>query len=187
MKNVIYCARRRHCDFKNEENMCIARDGDKCGFSYTPITKPALGVMTRELWNKQRQKDLEDAMTRYLAAGMKIPSEWIEEYDEISEKEMKEMKKDEMLVKLYNSNIRQAVSKKYKECLAEEGKLVKTVDELVKLLESEEGANLPWREHVDKQIELTDCREKRDEIRIACKIWKEVDDLCLNTADDILE
>lgn len=97
------------------------------------------------------------------------------------------MKKDEILVKLYNSNIRQAVSKKYKECLAEEGKLVKTVDELVKLLESEEGANLLWREHVDKQIELTDCREKRDKMRVACKIWKEVEDLCLNTADDILE
>ena len=187
MKNVVYCARRRHCDFKNEENMCIARDGDKCGFSYTPVTKPSLGVMTRELWNRQRQKDLEDAMARYLEAGMKIPSEWIEEYNEINDREVKEMKKDEMLVKLYNSNIRQAVSKKYKECLAEEGKLVKTVDELVKLLESEEGANLPWREHVDKQIELTDCREKRDEMRIACKIWKEVEDLCLNTADDILE
>ena len=97
------------------------------------------------------------------------------------------MKKDEMLVKLYNSNIRQAVSKKYKECLTEEGKLIKHVDELVKLLESEEGDSLPWIEHVDKQIELTDCREKRDKMRIACKIWKEVEDLCLNTADDILE
>ena len=79
------------------------------------------------------------------------------------------------------------MSKKYKECLAEEGNLVKSVDEVVKLLESEEVANLPWREHVEKQIELTDCREKRDEIRIACKIWKEVEDLCLNTADNILE
>ena len=97
------------------------------------------------------------------------------------------MKKDEMLVKLYNSNIRQAVSKKYKECLAEEGKLVKTVDELVKLLESEEGANLPYREHADKEIELMNCGEKRDEMRIVCGIWKEVEDLCLNTADDILE
>ena len=97
------------------------------------------------------------------------------------------MKKDEILVKLYNSNIRQAVSKKYKEYLAEEEKLVKTVDELVKLLESEEGDNLPWTEHIDKQIELTDYRRKRDEIRIACKIWKEVEDLCLNIADDILE
>ena len=97
------------------------------------------------------------------------------------------MKKDELLVKLYNSNIRQAVSAKYKECLAEEGKLVINVDELVKLLESEEGANLPYREHVDKQVELMDYREKRDEMKIACKIWKEVENLCLNTADDILE
>ena len=87
MKDVAYCARREHCNFKNEENMCTARGGDKCGFSYTPITKPALGVMPRELWNRQRQKDLADAMVRYLEAGMKIPAEWIEEYNEISEKE----------------------------------------------------------------------------------------------------
>ena len=49
------------------------------------------------------------------------------------------MKKDEILVKLYNSNIRQAVSKKHKECLAEEGKLVKNVDELIKLLNQKKG------------------------------------------------
>ena len=186
MKGAVYCA-AAHCCLKNEENMCIAIGGVNCAFSYSPVTKSPLEVMPRELWNRQRQKDLADAMARYLEAGMKIPSEWIEEYNEISVREMKEMKKDEMLVKLYNSNIRQEVSKKYKECLAEEEKLVKTVDELVELLESEEGANLPWREHVNKQIELTDCREKRDEMRIACKIWKEVEDLCLNTADDILE
>lgn len=90
MKNVVYCSRRRHCDFKNEENMRLARDGDKCGFLYTPVTKPALGVMTRELWNRQRQKDLEDAMARYLEAGMKIPVEWIEEYNEINDREVNE-------------------------------------------------------------------------------------------------
>ena len=87
MKNVVYCGRRRHCDFKNEENMLTARGGDICWFSYTPVTKPTLGVMSREMWNRQRQKNLADAMARYLEAGMKIPVEWIEEDNEISEKE----------------------------------------------------------------------------------------------------
>ena len=90
MKNVVYCARKDHCDFKNEESMCTARGGDKCAFSYTQSKKPPLGVMPREIWNRKRQKDLTDAMARYLEAGMKIPSEWIEEYNEISEKEVKE-------------------------------------------------------------------------------------------------
>lgn len=89
MKNVVYCGRRRHCDFKNEENMCIASGGDKCSFSYTPVDKPPIGVMSREMWNRQRQTDLANAMTRYLEAGMKIPVEWIEEYNEISAREVK--------------------------------------------------------------------------------------------------
>lgn len=89
MKDAVYCSRRRPCDFKNKENMCTTRSGDKCVFSYTPIAKPPLGVMPREIWDKQRQKDLADAIVRYLEAGMKIPAEWIEEYNEISDKEVK--------------------------------------------------------------------------------------------------
>ena len=87
MNGIVYCARREHCDFKNEENMCTARGGDKCVFSYTQVTEPPLGVMPREIWDRQRQKDLADAMARYLEAGMRIPSEWIEEYNEISDRE----------------------------------------------------------------------------------------------------
>lgn len=88
MKNVVYCARgeRYNCDFKNEENMCTASGGDKCEFSYTQAVKPPLGVMPREIWNRKRQKNLADAMARYLEAGMKIPTEWIEEYNEISDR-----------------------------------------------------------------------------------------------------
>lgn len=91
VKDVVYCAANRNCDFKNKENMCIARR-DKCVFSYTPAIKPPIGIMPRKMWDKQRQKDLADAMFRYLEAGMKIPAEWIEEYNEISDglKEVKE-------------------------------------------------------------------------------------------------
>ena len=89
MKGAVYCA-ATHCGLKNEENMCIAIGGVKCAFSYTPVTKPPLGVMPREIWNRKRQKDLADAMMRHLETGMKIPAEWIEEYNEISEREVKE-------------------------------------------------------------------------------------------------
>ena len=87
VKDVLYCARGEHCncDFKNEENMCTARAGYKCAFSYTPAIKPPIGVMPRDMWDRERQKDLADAMARYLEAGMKIPAEWIEEYNEISD------------------------------------------------------------------------------------------------------
>ena len=91
MKGVAYCAATNNndCDFKNSENICTARSGDKCVFSYTRSTeaiKPPLGVMPRKMWDKQRQKDLADAIFRYLETGMKIPAEWIEEYNEISDR-----------------------------------------------------------------------------------------------------
>ena len=61
------------------------------GDLYTAKPKPPLGVMSKDLWNRQRQKDLADAMVRYLEAGMKTPLEWIEEYNEISDR-LKEVK-----------------------------------------------------------------------------------------------
>lgn len=41
--------------------------------------KPPLGVMPRELWEKQRARDLFDAMLRYAKAGKAIPGEWPQE------------------------------------------------------------------------------------------------------------
>ena len=96
MKGAVYCASTASssCAFKNNKNICTARNGDKCVFSYTPsteATKPPLGVMPRKRWDRSRQKDLADAMFRYLETGMKIPAEWIEEYNEISDR-LKEVK-----------------------------------------------------------------------------------------------
>lgn len=48
-------------------------------------TKPPLGVMPRYIWNRKRQKELADAMQRYLEAGKSIPREWIDEYNEYNE------------------------------------------------------------------------------------------------------
>lgn len=70
---------------------------ERCGKFYTSNEKPAhvdenilaakpkppLGVMPRDIWDRQRQEELAEAMARYLEAGMKIPTEWIEEYNEI--------------------------------------------------------------------------------------------------------
>ena len=90
MNGVIYCTATQY-DFKNKENICTATRGDKCifsciPFSHTKVTKPPLGVMPRDMWDRERQKDLADAMERYLEAGMKIPAEWIKEYNEISDR-----------------------------------------------------------------------------------------------------
>lgn len=48
--------------------------------------KPPLGVMPRDIWDRDRKVELSEAMKRYLEAGMKIPSKWLEEYNEISER-----------------------------------------------------------------------------------------------------
>ena len=73
---------------------------DLCGNCYTPYEKPVhaygnmlaakpkppLGVMPRDIWDQKRKEELAEAMARYLEAGMKIPTEWIEEYNEISDR-----------------------------------------------------------------------------------------------------
>lgn len=52
--------------------------------------KPPLGVMPRNIWDRKRQIDLAAAMGRYLEAGKKIPKEWLDEYNEISDRHEKE-------------------------------------------------------------------------------------------------
>lgn len=49
-----------------------------------PIVKPPFGVVSKDMWDRKRQEDLAAAMGRYLEAGKKIPKEWLEEYNEIS-------------------------------------------------------------------------------------------------------
>lgn len=54
------------------------------------VNKPPLGVVPRDIWDRKRQDDLAAAMQRYLEAGKKIPKEWLDEYNEISDKQEKE-------------------------------------------------------------------------------------------------
>lgn len=48
--------------------------------------KPPLGLMPRKLWDEKRANEICAAMERYQEAGVVIPAEWIEEYDEIKER-----------------------------------------------------------------------------------------------------
>lgn len=48
--------------------------------------KPLLGIMPRSYWDGRRQHDITDAIKRYLQVGKKIPEEWIEEYNELTDR-----------------------------------------------------------------------------------------------------
>ena len=42
--------------------------------------------MPRDMWDRKRQEELAEAMARYMEAGKKIPKEWLDEYNEISDR-----------------------------------------------------------------------------------------------------
>lgn len=44
------------------------------------INPPPIGLMPENLWKAQRLGDIHDAMNRYKDAGIKIPTEWYEEF-----------------------------------------------------------------------------------------------------------
>ncbi len=49
--------------------------------------KPILGVMPRKLWEEDRQLNLLTAMCRYVEAYTKIPPEWIDELNDLNERD----------------------------------------------------------------------------------------------------
>ena len=49
-----------------------------------PVKLP-LGVIPKNMWKKQRLKELRDVIDRYLEANQRVPIEWIEEYNELLE------------------------------------------------------------------------------------------------------
>lgn len=60
--------------------MRIIETCPKCGHDLVDL-------VPRCIWNRKRQKELADAMLRYLEAGKSIPREWVDEYNELSEEE----------------------------------------------------------------------------------------------------
>lgn len=47
------------------------------------IKKPPLGIKPKEYWQKSRFTELQRAIAMYAKEGLKIPDEWIEEYNEL--------------------------------------------------------------------------------------------------------
>jgi hypothetical protein len=45
------------------------------------MDKPPIGIIPKRLWDELRMANLEAAIYRYFDAGLKVPSEWIDEYD----------------------------------------------------------------------------------------------------------
>lgn len=52
--------------------------------------KPPLGLIPRWLHREQRLNEIIAAMSRYIYAGMQLPIDWVEEYNQIT----KEIKAD---------------------------------------------------------------------------------------------
>jgi len=53
---------------------------------------PPRGLQPRWLHNETRMLEIVAAVKRYLTAGMKIPTEWIEEYNVLEEEYMERQK-----------------------------------------------------------------------------------------------
>ncbi len=49
--------------------------------------KPPQGIMPREIWEEDRQLNLLAAMARYVEAYIKIPPPWIDELNDLNERD----------------------------------------------------------------------------------------------------
>lgn len=47
------------------------------------LVKSPLGIIPKNIWKKQRLRELRDAVERYLEANQIVPIEWIEEYNQL--------------------------------------------------------------------------------------------------------
>ncbi len=45
--------------------------------------KPPIGLVPKFIRQEQRLKEVKEAINRYFEAGLEIPTEWIEEYNEL--------------------------------------------------------------------------------------------------------
>ncbi len=49
--------------------------------------KPPLGIMPRDIWDEDRMLNLLAAMARYIEEGFKVPPEWIDELNDLNERD----------------------------------------------------------------------------------------------------
>lgn len=52
-----------------------------------PAIKPPLGVMPRHLHDEKRREEIQAAIIRYAEAGQPVDPAWVEEYNELTNKE----------------------------------------------------------------------------------------------------
>ena len=69
-----------------EDERAAAEECEKEDEEQETNKKPPLGLMPRKLWDEKRADEIRAAIERYQEAGVVIPAEWIEEYDEIKER-----------------------------------------------------------------------------------------------------
>lgn len=50
------------------------------------IVKPPLGLRPRWVVDELRMNEISEAITRYMNAGRDIPDEWLEEWQELAER-----------------------------------------------------------------------------------------------------
>ncbi len=48
---------------------------------------PALGTVSRDIWENDRQLNLLAALARYVEEYIKIPPEWIDELNDLNERD----------------------------------------------------------------------------------------------------
>lgn len=53
------------------------------------MKKPPIGITPRHVWEERRMGVLLKAIARYYGEGYAVPSEWIEEYEELYERKRK--------------------------------------------------------------------------------------------------
>jgi len=67
----------------NDDNRYSVFDGYS---TEAPSKKPLLGVKPRSIHDEQRAEELSGAIMRYIQANRRIPTEWLEEYNELLKK-----------------------------------------------------------------------------------------------------
>lgn len=96
-----------------------------------------------------------------------------------------EMKKDEKIKELYTSRVMDAIREKYREAGTKQDKLSRRHEEILRILESDEGCDMSWGDHKDLEAELSDCRRERDELKIIRDVWRQARELCMDIADEM--
>ncbi|ASB90845.1 MULTISPECIES: hypothetical protein [Bacillus] len=73
------------CDEMVSVDSVDIEEKENSSYSASPIgfVKPPIGVKPRFIHDEQRAEELSGAIMRYIQANKSIPTEWLEEYNEL--------------------------------------------------------------------------------------------------------